>query len=138
MNSSDSFQAENSDIMINIYDEEILSTSVISMDDSILDSVRATYKDDKLFDPVMIYPERYPTYILYDDLLFYQDRFYIPTSDRTTRETLLVMYHDDHNHFDDRKIWVVITTDYFWPDITNDIDVYIRSYDSYTRKKSTI
>jgi hypothetical protein len=138
MNSSDSFQAENSGVMVNIYDEEILSTSVVSMDTSILDSVHATYKDDKLFDPVIAYPERYPIYILYDDLLFYQDRLYIPASDRTTREMLLAMYHDDHNHFDDHKIRVVITTDYFWPGIINDIDVYIRSYDSYTRKKSMI
>jgi hypothetical protein len=83
MNSSDSFQAENSNIIINIHDEEILSISVISMDTSILDSVYTIYKDDKLFDPVIIYPERYPVYILYDDLLFYQDRFYIPISNRT-------------------------------------------------------
>jgi hypothetical protein len=107
------------------------------MDASILDSVRATYKDDKLFGPVIAHPERYPAYTLYDDLIFYQDRLYIPTNDRTTRETLLAMYHDDRNHFDDRKTRAVITTDYFWPGIINDIDTYIRSCDSCARKKST-
>jgi hypothetical protein len=138
MNSSDSFQAENSSITINTHDEEMLSISVISMDTSILDSVRATYKDDKLFGPVIAYPERYPVYILYDDLLFYQDRLCIPISDRMMWEILLVIYHDDRNHFDDRKTRVAITTDYFWPGIINDIDMYIRSYDSYVYKKSTI
>jgi hypothetical protein len=138
MNTSDSFRHENSIDTSNTHDEEILSISIVSMDASILDSVRATYKDDKLLGPVIVHPERYPAYTLYDDLIFYQDRFYIPTNDRTIREMLLVMYHDDRNHFGDRKTWVVITTDYFWPGITNDIDIYIRSYDSYIYKKSTI
>jgi hypothetical protein len=138
MNSSNNFQAENSSIIINTYDEEILNISVISMDTSILDSIYTIYKDDKLFGPVIIYPERYPVYILYDDLLFYQDRFYIPINDRMIWEILLVIYHDDRNHFDDRKIRVIITTDYFWPDIINDIDIYIRSYDLYIYKKLII
>jgi hypothetical protein len=138
MNAFDSFRHENSTDISNTHDEEILSTSVVSMDTSILDSVRAAYKDDKLFDPVIAHPERYPAYTLYDDLIFYQDRFYIPTNDRTIRETLLATYHDDRNHFDDRKTRVAITTDYFWPGIINDIDTYIRSCDSYARKKSTI
>jgi hypothetical protein len=138
VNSSDNFQPENSSATTNTRDEEVLSTSVVSMDTSILDSVHTTYKDDKLFGPVIAHPERYPVYTLYDDLLFYQDRFYIPASDRTTRETLLATYHDDRNHFGDRKTRAAITTDYFWPGIINDIDMYIRSYDSYARKKSTI
>jgi hypothetical protein len=57
MNSSNSFQAENSSIIINIYDEEILNISIISMNTSILDSVYTIYKDNKLFDPIIIYPE---------------------------------------------------------------------------------
>jgi hypothetical protein len=139
VNSSDSLQHENSSVITNIHeDEEILSISVVSMDISILDSVYIVYKDDKFFDPVIAYPERYPTYTLYDDLIFYQDRLYIPANDRTIREILLVIYHDDRNHFGDRKTRVVIITDYFWPDIINDIDIYIRSYDSYIRKKSMI
>jgi hypothetical protein len=84
MNAFDSFRHENSTDISNTYDEEVLSTSVISMDTSILDSVHATYKDDKLFGPVIAYPERYPAYTLYDDLIFYQDRLYIPANDRTT------------------------------------------------------
>jgi hypothetical protein len=83
------------------------------MDTSILDSVHTAYKDDKLFGPVIAHPERYPAYTLYDDLIFYQDRLYIPTNDRTTREMLLVIYHDDCNHFGDHKTRVAITTDYF-------------------------
>jgi hypothetical protein len=50
MNTSNSFQPD-------IHDEEVLNTSVISMDISILDSVHAAYKDDKFFDPIIIYPE---------------------------------------------------------------------------------
>jgi hypothetical protein len=94
-------------------DEEILSISIISMNISILDSIYTAYKDDKFFDPIIIYPERYPTYTLYDDLIFYRDRLYIPINDRSIREILLIIYHDDRNHFGDRKTRVVITIDYF-------------------------
>ena len=94
-------------------DEEVLSTSVVSMDASILDSVRAAYKEDKFFGPVITHPERYPAYTLYDDLLFYRDRLYIPASDRIIREILLATYHNNCNHFGDRKTRAAITTDYF-------------------------
>src|ERR1700731_2354312 len=94
-------------------DEEVLSTSVVSMDASILDSVRAAYKEDKFFGPVITHPERYPAYTLYADLLFSRDRLCIPASDRTTRETLPATYYDDRNHFGDRKTRAAITTDYF-------------------------
>jgi hypothetical protein len=83
------------------------------MDILILDSVYTAYKNDKFFGPIITHPERYPVYTLYNDLIFYHDRLCIPANDRTTRETLLVMYHDDRNHFDDRKTRVAITTDYF-------------------------
>jgi hypothetical protein len=83
------------------------------MDASILDSVRAAYKNDRFFDSVIAHPERYPAYTLYDDLLFYRDRLCIPANDRTTRETLLATYHDDRNHFSDCKTRAAITTDYF-------------------------
>jgi hypothetical protein len=135
-NASDSFHG-NLSSDTDIPDEEVLSTSVVSMDTSILDSVRAAYKEDKFFGPVIAHPERYPTYTIYDDLIFYQDRLCIPANDRTTRETLLATYHDDRNHFGDRKTRAAITTDYFWPGITNDVDTYIRSCDSCVRKKST-
>jgi hypothetical protein len=83
------------------------------MDASILDSVRAAYKDDRFFSPIIAHPEQYPTYTLYDDLLFYRDQLCIPANDRTTRETLLATYYDNRNHFGDRKIRAAITTDYF-------------------------
>ena len=83
------------------------------MDASILDSVRAAYKEDKFFGPVITHPERYPAYTLYDDLLFYRDRLCIPVNNRITRETLLAIYYDNYNYFSDRKIRVAITTDYF-------------------------
>ena len=83
------------------------------MDTSILDSVRAAYKEDKFFGPIIAHPERYPVYTFYDDLIFYQDRLCIPTNDKSTRETLLATYHDDRNHFGDRKTRVAITEDYF-------------------------
>jgi hypothetical protein len=42
---------------MNNSDEEVLSTSVVSMDASLLDSVRAAYKEDKFFSPVIAHPE---------------------------------------------------------------------------------
>ena len=57
MNNSDNFRYENSIDINNIYDEEILNILIISMDILILDSVYTIYKDDKLFDPIIIYPE---------------------------------------------------------------------------------
>ena len=38
-------------------DEEVLTTSIVSMDASILDAVCALYKEDKFFSPVFTYPE---------------------------------------------------------------------------------
>ena len=109
---SDGFQPEDPEAS-DRHDDEVLSTSVVSMDASLLDSVRAAYKNDRSFSPVIAHPERYPAYTLYDDLLFYRDRLCIPANDRTTRETLLATYHDDRNHFGDRKTRAAITTDYF-------------------------
>jgi hypothetical protein len=83
------------------------------MDASILDSVRAAYKNDRFFSSIIAHPERYPAYTLYNDLLFYRDRLCIPANDRITRETLLATYYDDCNHFGNRKTRAAITTDYF-------------------------
>ena len=93
--------------------EEVLSTSVVSMNASILDAVRASYREDKFFSPVITHPERYPAYTFYDGLIFYRDRLCISANDKSTRETLLATYHDDRNHFGDRKTRAAITVDYF-------------------------
>jgi hypothetical protein len=98
---------------MNNSDEEILSTSVVSIDASLLNSVRAAYKEDKFFSPIIAHLERYSAYTLYDDLLFYCDRLCISANNKITRETLLATYYDDRNHFSDRKTRVAITTDYF-------------------------
>jgi hypothetical protein len=79
----------------------------------LLDSVRTVYKKDKFFSSIIAHPERYPAYTLYNNLLFYCDRLYIPANDRIIRETLLAMYYDNYNHFSNCKIRVAITTDYF-------------------------
>jgi hypothetical protein len=91
----------------------MLSISVVSMDVLLLDLVHTAYKEDKFFSLVIAHSERYSAYTLYDDLLFYCDRLYIPANDRITRETLLTTYHDDCNYFDDCKTRVAITTNYF-------------------------
>ena len=57
MNNSDNFRYKNSIDINNIYNKEILNISVISMDISILDSIYTIYKDNKLFDPIIIYPK---------------------------------------------------------------------------------
>jgi hypothetical protein len=55
-NTSDNFHG-NLSLDIDISDEEILNISIISMDTSILDFIYITYKKDKFFDPIIIYPE---------------------------------------------------------------------------------
>ena len=57
MNTSDSFQYKNLIDINNIYNKEILNISIISMDTLILDSIYIIYKDNKLFDLIIIYPE---------------------------------------------------------------------------------
>ena len=107
------------------------------MNASILDAVRASYKEDGFFGPVFTHPERSPAYTFYDGLIYHRDRLCIPANDKSTRETLLATYHDDRNHFGNRKTRAAITADYFWPGITNDVDAYVRSCDSCAHKKST-
>ena len=109
----------------------------MSINASIFNSVRTAYKEDKFFSPVIAHPERYSTYTFYDGLIFYKDRLCIPANDKSTREMLLATYHDDRNHFGNRKTRAAITVDYFWPGITNYVDAYLRSCDSCARKKST-
>ena len=57
MNTSDNIQYKNSIDINDIYNKEILNISVISMNILILDLVYIIYKDDKLFDPIVIYLE---------------------------------------------------------------------------------
>ena len=62
----------------------------------------------------------------------------ILASDRKTRETLLLLYHDIQNHFGRRKTRLVIARDYFWPGLDHDVEEYIRSCDSCARNKASI
>jgi hypothetical protein len=57
MNSSDNFQIKNLNIIINIYNKKILNISIILIDILILNLIYIIYKDNKLFDPIIIYLE---------------------------------------------------------------------------------
>jgi hypothetical protein len=66
----------------------------VSIDAAILRSIKDVYVIDKFFGPVIANPERYPAYTLIDGALYFENRLYIPASDRKTRETLLLLHHD--------------------------------------------
>jgi Integrase zinc binding domain/RNase H-like domain found in reverse transcriptase len=118
-------------------DAEVVATTIISVDAALLDSVCSSYKDDRFFGSIIRYPERYPAYTFHDGLIYLEDRLCIRASDKATRETLLATYHDDQNHFGTHKTQLSLQRDYFWPGITSDVDSYVRSCDSYARKKSS-
>lgn len=90
----------------------------MKFDDIILSDVRKCYKDDRLFEPVIKNPERYPLFQFEEGLLFFEGRLCIPANDRKSREKLLCAHHDDAgNHFAIDKTRKLIITDYYWPRI---------------------
>ena len=72
-------------------------------------------------------PERYPLYQLKDGLLFFEERLCIPNNDRVSREKLLKLYYDNSNHFAVDKTRRSIMSDYYWPGVHKDIELYIKS-----------
>jgi len=101
-----------------------------------VDAIKAAYLEDKLFEPVIINPERYSVYSIFDGLIYYNERLCIP-SDRTVWETLLAIYHNDQNHFSASKMQGNLSRDFLWPGITNDVETYVWSYDSCAQNKSS-
>jgi hypothetical protein len=112
--------------------------SLVEFDSDVLQSVRARYLEDSLFAPVIKNPERYPLFQLTDGLLFFESRLCVPANDRSTREKLLKLHHDDlGNHFAVDKTRHSLQRDYYWPGIQKDVDLYIKSCVGCARNKSS-
>ena len=77
---------------------EVCLIMTAEVDSEIMGAIRAVYPEDGLFGPIITNPERYPAYSILDGLIYYNERLCI-SSDRTVREALLTIYHDDQNHF---------------------------------------
>ena len=86
--------------------------SLVKFDPEILNSVRTSYKTDKLFGMVIKNPEWYSCYQLNDGLLFFEGRLCIPSNDPVSREKLLKLYHDGLDHFVVDKTHRAIMSDY--------------------------
>ena len=113
------------------------ATSVIEFDKAILKSVRDHYGEDSLLGPIIENPERYPLYEVKDELIFFEGRLAIPANDRQSRNTLLALHHDSQNHFGIAKTIRAIQRDYFWPGLTRDVEMYIKSCVPCARNKSS-
>jgi len=118
-------------------DIEVNAISLIEFDPEILNNVRTSYSDDKLFSAVIKNPEQYPLYQLNDGLLFFEGRLCIPSNDRISREKLLKLYHDDSDHFAVNKTRRAIMSDCYWPGVHRDVELYIKSCMSCGRNKSS-
>jgi hypothetical protein len=119
-------------------DLSVCAISTVEFDDTILSDVRKSYIDDRLFGPVVTNPERYPLYQFEEGLLFFEGRLCIPANDRKSREKLLHAHHDvARNHFAIDKTRRSITTDYYWPGVQRDVELYIKSCYSCARNKSS-
>jgi len=78
--------------------EVCLITTGAEVDSDVIDAIKAAYAEDRLFGPVIANPERYPAYSILDGLIYHNEQLCIPL-DKTVREALLAMYHNDQNHF---------------------------------------
>ena len=117
--------------------KEINAISLVEFDSEILHSVHKSYSDDSLFMPVIKNPERYPLFLLHEGLLFFEGRLCIPAKDRISREKLLKLHHDElGNHFAVDKTRRSLTSEYYWPGVHRDVDLYIKSCTSCGRNKS--
>jgi hypothetical protein len=117
--------------------DQICAVSTVEFDTTILESVKAAYKDDPRFSPVIEDPSQYSMFQVADGLIFFEGRLCIPKNDRQSRETLLLLHHDSQNHFGVVKTRQSIMMDYYWPGLTDDIDTYIKSCASCARNKSS-
>src|SRR5436190_5999249 len=111
----------------NLIEGQANAVSIVEFDKAILESVKQSYRDDKLFGPVSASPSGYPLYkVTEGGLIFFEARLCIPSNDRTSRETLLQLYRDFRNHFGTDKTQKAVMKDYFWPWVTQDVKEYIR------------
>jgi hypothetical protein len=112
--------------------------SLVEFDPDILRSIHSSYSEDGLFASVIKNSERYPLFQLKDGLLYFENRLCIPANDRISREKLLKHHHDElGNHFALDKTCHSLMSEYYWPGIQKDIDLYIRSCVSCGRNKSS-
>ena len=116
--------------------EVCLITTGAEVDSDVMNAIKATYAEDRLFGPVITNPERYPAYFILDGLIYHNEWLCIP-SDKTVREALLATYHDDQNYFGISKTQGNLSHDFLWPGITSDVEAYVRSYGSCTQNKSS-
>jgi len=68
--------------------EVCLITTAAEIDSDVMNAIRVTYPEDKLFKPVIMNPERYLAYSILDGLIYHDERLCIP-SDRTVWKALL-------------------------------------------------
>ena len=114
------------------------AVSIVEFDGTILKDIRRAYKDDRLFGPVIENPERYPLFQFEEGFLFFKGHLCIPANDRRSCEKLLRIHDDDAgNHFAIDKTRKSITTDYYWPGVQWDVELYVKSCTSCARNKSS-
>ena len=119
-------------------DLSVCAISIVEFDSTILNDVKNSYKDDRLFGPVIKNPERYPLFQFEEGLIFFEGRLCIPTNDRASREKLLRTHHDhagNHHAIDKTRKSIII--DYYWPGVQRDVESYVKSCPSCARNKSS-
>jgi len=114
------------------------ATSIVEFDKDILASIAKHYKDDGFFGPVIRNPKRYPLYEFKDGLIFFEGCLAIPANDCSSRNALLNVHHDAQNHFGTAKTIRTINRDYFWPGLSRDVELYIKSCIPCSRNKSSM
>ena len=92
--------------------------SIIEFNEIILKNIKKSYKNNHLFKLIIKNPEWYPLFQFEKRLLFFEERFYIPINDRTSRKKLLRTHHDHtKNHHTIDKTWKSIIMNYYWLEI---------------------
>ena len=115
---------------------DVCAVSTMEFSTEIIESVKSSYKNDKLFGPVISNPERY-RYQVSDGLIFFEGRLCIPSNDYKAREFLLNLHHDHQIHHGVEKTARSINMDYYWPGLWVDVETYIKSCTSCARNKSS-
>ena len=80
------------------------------------------------------YNRKFREYSIRNNLLYFRDRIVVP---RTALPQLLYMLHDSpiSGHFGRAKTLYAVQERYFWPCLTSDVDVYIKSCIICQRRK---
>lgn len=114
----------------------IQSFGTIAMDSKTIDDWISAYDKDKFSQMLLTNADSVPTLSQRDRLLYLGERLVVPNSNKI-RESLLQVAHDAMGHFGFDKVYGMLRSSYYWPNMRKDVETYLATCDPCQRHKSS-